>query len=191
MKFILASQSPRRKELLKNVIEEFETVDSNFDERQISIKNPKQLVKKLAESKCQSVYKEFEGERCVIGADTIVYFNNEIIGKPKNEEDAKRILNLLSGKTHTVYTGVSICFFKDDIETSINFICTSKVEFKSLSQKEIDDYILTKEPFGKAGAYAIQGIAIKFIKSIKGSYSNIMGLPVEQLYENLLEENLI
>ena len=192
MKIILASKSPRRKELLQTIVKDFEIKESSFDEDSIKGKKPTTLVKTLAQGKCEKVFEETNGSRCVIGADTIVVLDNKVLGKPKNENDAKNMLKMLSGKSHKVLTGVCIkSTIDDEFVTTSSFVCCSKVYFKKLSQDEIEEYVLTKEPMDKAGAYAIQGLAGKFVEKINGSFHNIVGFPVSQIYNVLKEENLI
>lgn len=191
MKVYLASQSPRRKELLSTLVKEFEIIESNFDESSIKKSSPKALVKALSEGKCKQVFDSLSNERCVIGADTVVCINNQILGKPKDKTDAKRMLKMLSGKTHQVITGVCVMITDNASITKINFVSSSKVVFCNLTEEEIDDYIATNEPCDKAGAYAIQGLAGKFIQKINGTYQNIVGLPVDMLYKVLKQENII
>lgn len=192
MKIILASTSPRRQELLKTIVESFEIASPHFDENTIIEKRAKKLVEKLSCGKAEAVFAKAQGEWCVIGADTVVCLKTgEILGKPKNGQHAKEMLRKISGNTHYVLTGVCVLYRRDDSKHKICFVEKSKVTFKNLSEKEIDDYIKTTEPLDKAGAYAIQGLAGKFVKSINGSFSNIVGLPTEQLYEVLLSEKLI
>ena len=191
MKFLLASTSPRRKMLLKNVIENFEIASPHFDESTVVCKNAKNLVKKLAYKKAEAVFSKSKGDWCVIGADTVVALNNEIIGKPKDNVDAKKILKKLSGKKHHVHTGVCILFRQGEVETKINFVVSAVLYFENIDEKEIEKYILTGEPADKAGAYAIQGYGGKFIKKISGSYHSIVGLPIAEIYQVLKEEKLI
>ncbi len=180
MKLILASGSPRRKELLALLNIPFEVVVSNFDERIDQDKKLEDEIKRLSFGKAKSVFDKNE-DAVVIGADTIVTIDNKVLGKPKDQEDAKRMLTLLSNNVHTVITGVTI-MSKDKTET---FASSSKVYFDQLTDNEIKEYILTKEPMDKAGAYAIQGIGSKFIKKIEGDYYSIVGLPINQIYQKL------
>ncbi len=180
MKLILASGSPRRKELLALLDIPFEVVVSNFDERIDQDKKLEDEIKRLSFGKAKSVFEKNE-DAVVIGADTIVTIDNKVLGKPKDQEDAKRMLTLLSNNVHTVITGVTI-MSKDKTET---FASSSKVYFDQLTDDEIKEYILTKEPMDKAGAYAIQGIGSKFIKKIEGDYYSIVGLPINQIYQKL------
>ncbi len=180
MKLILASGSPRRKELLALLNIPFEVIVSNFDERIDQDKKLEDEIKRLSFGKAKSVFEKNE-DAVVIGADTIVTIDNKVLGKPKDQEDAKRMLTLLSNNVHTVITGVTI-MSKDKTET---FASSNKVYFDQLTDDEIKEYILTKEPMDKAGAYAIQGIGSKFIKKIEGDYYSIVGLPINQIYQKL------
>ena len=181
MKIILASNSPRRKELLKAHNIDFEVIPSNVDEvinRELDVY---QNVMNLAKLKCLDVYQK-KRNRIVLAADTIVVYNNEILGKPKDEEDAYRMLSLLSGKTHEVITGVAVA---NENVVNTNYE-VSKVTFKEITDEQIFEYIKTKEPLDKAGSYAIQGIGGKFIESYSGDFNNIVGLPVELVKKMLI-----
>ena len=184
---ILASKSPRRKELLNLITKDFIVAESHFDESSIHENDFHKLPAILAYNKANNILNRYTSDDCIIGSDTIVVINNEILGKPKDKEDAKRMLKLLSNNTHLVITGLSILYKNKIINKSIeNF-----VTFKELSDEEIDDYINSNEPFDKAGSYAIQGLGSKFIKSINGDYFSIVGLPVNTLYETLKELNIL
>ena len=177
---ILASKSPRRKELLELLKIPFEIIVSDIDE-QIDYDND--LVKeieKLSYQKAQAVYKD-HNDALVIGSDTIVKIGNDILGKPKSYEEAEKMLRELSDDTHEVVTAVTI-FYQDQTET---FSSVAKVTFYPLSDEEIKEYIATNEPMDKAGAYAIQGDAAKFIRSIEGDFYTIVGLPIAELYHRL------
>ena len=192
MEIILASKCPRRKELLSTIVNDFKIIESTFDESSIKINNPKKLVKALAQGKCEKVFNETTGVRCVIGADSIVVVNNKVLGKPKTEEKAKEMLRLISGTKHQVLTGMCIKYtFDNELVSQLSFVCSSTVYFKKLDEKEIEEYVNSKEPLDKAGAYAIQGLAGKFVEKINGSFHNIVGLPVAQLYSVLKQENII
>ena len=172
---ILASQSPRRYELLKTLTSNFEVMVSQAEEIVDLEKSPIENVKDLAEAKMEWVEKNNRG-RFVIGADTVVAFGDEILGKPKDQKDACRILRLLSGNLHQVITGVAA------LGPGINGFVqaeTSTVQFKALADDQIRDYVETGEPMDKAGAYGIQGKGAKLIEFHKGSYSNIVGFPLE------------
>ncbi len=167
---ILASNSPRRKELLKMLGYNFIVRASDCDET-TDITNPKELVKELSLRKAQSII--HDEDDVVIGSDTVVAINNKILGKPKDKKDAENMLKMLSGNTHTVYTGVTV--IKGNLKITECIGCD--VYFKPLSQKEIDAYIATEEPMDKAGAYAIQGKGSAFIEKINGDYFTVVGLP--------------
>ena len=177
---ILASGSPRRKELLALVTPDFTVKVSDVDESAITAPTPAGLAKALARAKCLAVA-ETEPEALVLGSDTVVEFEGEVFGKPKNRQDAQRMLQALSGKRHYVHTGV--CMAQGDhIE---NFVVSSAVDFFPIEEDDVQGYIDTKEPYDKAGGYAIQGHAAVWCKGIEGCYYNIMGLPVSQVAQAL------
>ena len=177
---ILASGSPRRKELLALVTPDFTVKVSDVDESAITAPTPAGLAKALARAKCLAVA-ETEPEALVLGSDTVVEFEGEVFGKPKNRQDAQRMLQALSGKRHYVHTGV--CMAQGDhIE---NFVVSSAVDFFPIEEADLQGYIDTKEPYDKAGGYAIQGHAAGWCKGIEGCYYNIMGLPVSQVAQAL------
>ena len=177
---ILASGSPRRKELLALVTPDFTVKVSDVDESAITAPTPAGLAKALARAKCLAVA-ETEPEALVLGSDTVVEFEGEVFGKPKNRQDAQRMLQALSGKRHYVHTGV--CMAQGDhIE---NFVVSSAVDFFPSEEADLQGYIDTKEPYDKAGGYAIQGHAAVWCKGIEGCYYNIMGLPVSQVAQAL------
>lgn len=179
MKLILASASPRRKELLSQLGIPFEIRVADIDESLNGMESPADFVKRLSFEKASKVYGA-KGE-CVIGSDTVVAIGDLILGKPADDLDAVRMLSELSGKWHNVYTGVTV-LSSDKLET---FVVKTEVLFDSLSERDIKEYILTKEPRDKAGAYAIQGLGGKFVKEIRGSYSNVIGLPINELKQVL------
>lgn len=191
MKFLLASTSPRRRELFKQITTNFEIASPHFDEKSVQIKNPKKLVETLAYGKAKAVFEKAQGDWCVVGADTMVVDGNNIIGKPKDLKDAFKMVKSFSGKTHKVITGVCIFIRQDDIETCYKFAVTSKVFFNTLTDAEIKNYVETENVLDKAGAYAIQEGAGKFIKKIEGSFHNIVGLPIAEIYEILKQEDLL
>lgn len=177
---ILASGSPRRKELLALVTPDFTVKVSDVDESAITAPTPAGLAKALARAKCLAVA-ETEPEALVLGSDTVVEFEGEVFGKPKNRQDAQRMLQALSGKRHYVHTGV--CMAQGDhIE---NFVVSSAVDFFPIEEADLQGYIDTKEPYDKAGGYAIQGHAAVWCEGIEGCYYNIMGLPVSQVAQAL------
>ena len=167
---ILASNSPRRKELLTMLGYDFKVMSANCDEN-TDIKNPKRLVKELSLRKASSI--KNQKNDIIIGSDTVVAVRNKILGKPKDTKDAFNMLKSLSGKSHMVYTGITI--IKGDITVTKCISC--RVNFRKISDNEISDYIKTNEPMDKAGAYAIQGKGSAFVKSIKGDYFSVVGFP--------------
>ena len=179
-KIILASQSPRRKQLLQMLNISFDVMPADIDEQINPNNNLVKEIEKLSYQKAYHVFKDNK-DALVIGSDTIVKINNEVLGKPKDYYQAKEMLEKLSNETHEVVTGCTI-IVDDKIET---FSSIAKVTFYQLSDQEIDDYIKTNEPMDKAGAYAIQGLGAKFVKSIEGDFYTIMGLPIAQLYQRL------
>lgn len=183
MRVILASKSPRRKELLQTIFNDFECMPSLKEEKVDKKLNYKKLAIKLSEQKAEDIYNQTTGDRLIIGSDTMVILNNKIYGKPKDEQDAYRMLKSLSGKTHKVVTG--LCFIKElnNIKEVVMTEIISKVTFSKLSDEEIYDYIKTKEPMDKAGAYGCQGLSKKFIKKINGDFFAVMGLPINKVYE--------
>ena len=187
-RLILASKSPRRKELLEQAGLIVTVVPSCVDEDGINITAPENLVKTLAEAKAREVAGAYP-ESWVIGADTIVLIDGEILGKPDSTETARRMIQQLNGQTHEVFTGYAI--FCEAMKTCISGVEKTDVHFRNLSQQEIEWYIQTDEPYDKAGAYAIQGLGSFLVKRICGSYTNVVGLPVCEVLEHLLKTGII
>jgi septum formation protein len=186
-RLILASKSPRRSYLLEQAGLTFTVIPSSFDENSVSLSPPESYVKALAEAKAADVSKAYP-ESWVIGADTIVVIDGTVLGKPDSKEQARTMLKRLSGKIHQVYTGYCICCRANEI-SFLNAVKTD-VLFKNLADNEIEWYVNTSEPFDKAGAYAIQGLGTFIVKSIKGSYTNVVGLPVCEVIEFLIKEGI-
>lgn len=181
-KIILASQSPRRKQLLEWAEIDFEVMVSNTDESYPSNLNFTETAIYIARNKAMAIIKNYNPEYPVLAADTIVVCNNEIIGKPINKEDAVQIIKKLSGKTHQVITGVYI----KQKEKEISFADITEVAFNELTDEQIEFYVEKYKPYDKAGAYAIQEwIGVVGIKSIKGDFYNVMGLPVNRVVREL------
>lgn len=176
MQIILASQSPRRKELLALLGHPFFTHPVDADERIPAGMEPARAVRMLSRRKAEAAGKRYP-EALIIGADTVVAIDGRILGKPASREEAWEMLSLLSGRTHHVYTGV--CLVRDG--KSRTFVQCTRVEFYPLGRDEIARYLDTGEPFDKAGAYGIQGYGSLFVKEIAGDYFNVMGLPVARL----------
>ena len=186
MAIILASASPRRKELLKFITEDFTVRVSDAEEITDPDFTAEEAVKSLAVIKGEAVAKDFPDDT-VISADTIVVLDGKILGKPADEEDAFRMLSSLSGRTHEVFTGVCV-IYGDKKQV---FAERTEVSFYPLSEEEIRAYIATSEPADKAGAYGIQGKGCTLVKSISGDYNNVVGLPVARLNRILKENSLI
>lgn len=185
---ILASKSPRRRYLLKQAGLSFTVIPADFDESSIAPTDPARYVRKLAEAKARNVAVRYP-RSWVIGADTIVLIGDTILGKPVSKTEARTMLHHLSGKTHQVLTGYAIlCLVK---ERSYSETVKTDVCFKDLTDKEIEWYIHTEEPFDKAGAYAIQGLGTFIVKSINGSYTNVVGLPVCEVISFLIQEGVL
>ena len=181
---ILASGSPRRRELLEQIGIHAQISPSNADEK-IELTEPEQIVRELSRRKCESV-SEGKQDGIIIGADTIVVLEGQILGKPMDENNAEEMLKKLSGKTHQVYTGVTIIKKKSAKELDrAAFVCVTDVEFADIDEDEIRSYVSTGEPLDKAGAYGIQGIFARYVKRINGDYYNVVGLPVSALYAEL------
>ena len=181
---ILASASPRRHELIKLVTDDVQIITKEVEEVIDQKASPQKNVQALAWTKAMSVAEAHEDE-IVIGADTVVCLDGHIMGKPKDEEEAKAMLRKLAGKTHEVCTGVALIGKSKGIERT--FVEITYVTMKDLSDEEIDYYVSTKEPMDKAGSYGIQGKGALYISHINGDYYNVMGLPVHKLYETLCE----
>lgn len=183
MKIILASASPRRKELLKEIVKDFEIVPATGEEKADLNAPPENIVCALAEGKCGEVFGKYP-DCVVIGCDTIVYYNGRVLGKPKTKAEAERTLKELSGKTHSVYTGVCV----RSAQKSLTAYERTEVTFNYLSDRFIENYVNGGSPMDKAGCYGIQDEGV--VKSHEGSYTNVVGLPVK-LVEKMLKEVLL
>jgi septum formation protein len=179
---ILASASPRRQELLKNAGIALEVQPADIPEIPHGGEAPVAFAERMAREKARAVRASIP-HRVILAADTVVAVDNEILGKPANTEDAVRMLRLLSGRTHAVTTGVCLTVQgRDDVRSE-----TTAVEFSRMTEAEIRDYVATGEPMDKAGAYAIQGGASRWITRVDGDYNNVVGLPVELVLKMLKE----
>jgi septum formation protein len=187
-RIVLASGSPRRLELLTNLGLNFEVIASQVEETVPPGITPEELVRTLAGEKAHDVLKRLSKEQdtVVIGADTMVVLDGELIGKPEDEEDAKRMLRRLSARTHTVFTGVVVLKQQkhDDLKT-FEHVESSLVTFRKLDETEITAYVATREPLDKAGAYALQGVGAALVARVEGCYTNIIGLPVPNIVSML------
>lgn len=187
-KLILASKSPRRRDLLEQTGIQFSVIPSSFDENSVKLSSPEVYVRLLAERKAMDIAGQYP-DSWIIGADTIVYVDGNTLGKPNSRAEARKMLTVLSGKTHQVMTGYCICCH--GIGRTFSDVVKTDVRFKKLTAGEIDWYINSEEPFDKAGAYAIQGIGAFLVRRINGSYTNVVGLPVCEVVEYLINENVI
>lgn len=185
---ILASNSPRRRRLLETAGLEFSVIPSDFDENSVTLTTPESYVKSLAEAKAEDVSNRYP-ECWIVAADTIVYLDHTILGKPDSPAQARSMLNMLSARTHQVFTGYCIC--RKAADRLFSDCVTTEVSFKNLSAEEIDWYISSGEPFDKAGAYGIQAIGAGLVKRINGSYTNVVGLPLCEVLEYLIETGVI
>ncbi len=179
MRFLLASASPRRREILSKLLPVFEVIPSSEEEKPDRRLPPEEYVAALARAKAENVF-EKNPDAVVLGADTIVWFEGEYLGKPSNAQDAKDTLLKLSGKEHRVYTGYCICRREGRTEG----VCCTKVFFRSLSVEFIDEYVRSGKPLDKAGSYGIQDDA-RLVERYEGSYTNIVGLPQEKIKDEL------
>ncbi len=193
LRLILASGSPRRRELLDTAGLRHEVIVSGADE-DVEASDPRVLVEKLSARKAEEVYRRISKDDsptdtsqpfAVIGADTVVALDGVILGKPVDQADAARMLRMLSGRSHHVYTGVTLHGMTDGKECIRTFSEESTVHVDSLTEEEIAEYIASGEPMDKAGAYGIQGSFMKFVLGIEGDYFNIVGLPVSRVYREL------
>lgn len=179
MAVILASQSPRRKELMQLLETPFVVRVADVEETLEPGLSPAQQVAQISRRKAEAV--SHTPQDVVIGADTVVVYGDAVLGKPVDEADAARMLTMLSGKTHRVMTGLTVLHRDQAISETV----VTEVTFRGMSQKEIDHYIATKEPMDKAGSYGIQGGAARFVEQIRGDYYNVVGLPVCRLSQIL------
>lgn len=182
-KVVLASQSPRRQELIKLIFENFEILSAECDETLPEGMGAREAVEYLSKIKNEASRKLTDKGNLIISADTVVTVDDKILGKPVDKADAFRMISLLSGKIHQVYTGVTLSIG----ETSVTFSEKTDVEFYDLTDNEIEEYINTPEPYDKAGAYGIQGKAGLLVKGINGDYYNVVGLPVARLKREIQE----
>lgn len=184
-KLILASSSPRRIEILRTVAWPFEALPVDIDEARHQDEKAATYVERLAGEKAQAAAAVRGAGSTIIGADTVVVIEGEILGKPTDEDDARRMLRQLSARWHQVLTGIAIL---DGAPSEIRVAHeTTEVKFAAMNEAEIDWYVASGEPLDKAGAYAIQGLGSRFIEGIRGDYFNIVGLPVRLLYQLVTE----
>ena len=201
-RYILASQSPRRRELLHLVIKDYEVIPSEGEEV-VSSTDPDQVVQELSMQKALEVAKKVrpcEGDRIiVIGADTVVAVDREILGKPQNRADAARMIGMIQEREHHVYTGVTVCTVEGSTPKDggnpepqyFSFSEETAVDVFPMNRGEIEGYVSLEEPYDKAGAYGIQGAFSIFIRGIRGDYNNVVGLPAARLYHELAARGLV
>jgi septum formation protein len=185
MKLILASGSPRRAQILRDAGISFVVISSAVDETPYDNETPNQMVQRLADAKAELVAARAVGPAILVAADTVVVLDGQILGKPRSTDDARRMLQLFSGRTHSVVTGVTVIRLPEMERRQ--FIESTLVTFAPLSRDEISRYLSTDEPYDKAGAYAIQGHAGRYIPRIEGCYFNVVGLPLARLVATLQE----
>ncbi len=187
MKFILASASPRRREILTQIGMEFEVMPA-CGEEVVHDANPAEAVMDLSRQKAEEIAGKRAAEETpevIIGADTVVYAEGRILGKPQEEREAYAMLSMLQGSSHTVYTGVTLIVRRQDQVNVHSFYEETRVTMYPMSEKELRAYIATKEPFDKAGGYGIQGRCAIFIREICGDYNTVVGLPAARMYQEL------
>jgi septum formation protein len=185
MKLILASASPRRAQILRDAGIPFSVLSSAVDETPFPGESPQDHVQRLADAKAELVAARAVGPAIVIAADTVVTLEGRIIGKPSSTDDARQVLERLSGRTHSVITGVTLIRLPDAERRT--FVETTQVQFATISSEEITRYLATEEPYDKAGSYAIQGRAGRYVPRIEGDYFNIVGLPLSRVAQALAD----
>ncbi len=195
MRYILASGSPRRKELLSKVVAEYEVIPAVSEEKTNSTR-PSEVVEELSFQKASEIFHKIfsnESDRyVVIGADTVVSYKGKILGKPKDREDAANMIRDFAGDTHAVYTGVTLFYLDENgKECHHTFHEETLVDVAAMTEKEIESYVATGEPDDKAGAYGIQGQFAIFIEGLKGDYYNVVGLPIARLYREMKSKKLL
>ena len=186
MRYILASQSPRRRELLARTGLEFDVIPSDVNEK-ITKEVPSDVVMELAHQKAENVYAKITDpdDYTVIGSDTIVVYRDEILGKPAGKQEAYDMLSMLADRTHQVYTGVSLIQKKKGKKTIKTFYCQTDVTLYPIDKEDLHRYVESGDPLYKAGAYGIQGDFSIHVKGIKGDYNNVVGLPIGRVYQEL------
>ena len=191
MRYVLASGSPRRKELLGKVVKDFEIIIPEGEEITDSTE-PDEIVKELSFQKASEIFhKILTGDIVVIGADTVVSYNHKVLGKPSDKKNAREMIEQLQGNTHQVYTGVTLFYRIDGREECVTFCEETHVDVAKMDDDEIDAYVATDEPDDKAGAYGVQGLFAIYINGIRGDYYNVVGLPISRLYKEMRLKGLL
>ena len=185
-KIILASASPRRRELLTQIGLEFDVVVSETEEK-ITSTEPAKVVEELSAQKAEAVWEKLATitDIIVLGADTVVACDGKILGKPADTEAAAAMLTMLQGRGHEVYTGVTILYEEDGEKKALTFHEKTTVHFYPMTEEQIREYVATGDPMDKAGSYGIQGFCARYIRGIEGDYNNVVGLPVGRVYQEL------
>lgn len=190
-KIILASASPRRRELLTQIGLTFEVVVSESEEK-ITSTEPAKVVEELSIQKAEAVWEKLaQNHNIVIGADTVVACDGKILGKPSNVENAVEMLRLLQGRGHEVYTGVTVLYEENGEKRALTFHEKTTVHFYPMTEAQIREYVATGDPMDKAGSYGIQGFCARYIRSIEGDYNNVVGLPAGRVYQELHKLGLV
>ncbi len=195
MRYVLASNSPRRRELLAKVVKEYEVIPATGEEVTTNT-DPAKVVEELSFQKASEIFNKIftkDKDRCVvIGADTVVSYNGRVLGKPVDREDAANMIKEFAGDTHAVYTGVTLFYVDESGQpANVTFHEETLVDVAAMTEKEIADYVATGEPDDKAGAYGVQGLFAIFISGIRGDYYNVVGLPIARLYKEMKEHRLL
>ena len=191
MRVILASNSSRRAAIMELANIDCEIIPSNFDESSIKETDIEKKSQELAHGKAKDVFDNTQGDRAVIGADTLVVKDDIIFGKPKDKEDAVRMLRTLQGEAHVVYTSVSIMIEDKGKKKEYDEVIKTDILVSPMTDDEIDDYIESEMPYDKAGAYAIQSSFCKYIEEMAGNYMGVVGLPIDRVYKILKENDVI
>ena len=190
MKIILASASPRRKELMDLAKFDYEILASDFDEKVDENLSLEEQSQEIAYGKAKDIFRNTQGDRCIIGADTLVILDGKKMGKPQGREEAFEMLNNIQGRSHEIYTSLAVLIENNGNYKEYKELCKARVWVHKMSYKEIQKYIDSDEPFDKAGAYAIQSEFGVFIDKIDGNYNTIIGLPIDRIYQILKENNI-
>ena len=191
MRIILASNSPRRAAIMELANIDFEIIPSDFDESSVKGDDMERRSQELAYGKAKEVFDNTQGDRAVIGADTLVVKDGYIFGKPKDEEDAIDMLRTLQGDAHSVYTGISILIESKGKKKEFNEVIKTDILVSKMSDEEIERYIEEEKPFDKAGAYAIQSSFCKYVEEMAGNYMGVVGLPIDRVYRILRDNDVI
>ncbi len=190
MALVLASKSPRRRQLIELITKEYEVAQADVDESLFSAETPEKLALVLGKAKAEAVAHARPGH-WVIGCDTVVDLDGQAVGKPKNEQQAREMLQKLSGTKHLVRTGVCVARVQNGVLESECFTSTTAMYFAPVAPEALEEYIKTEEPYDKAGGYGIQGWAARYVYRLEGCYYNAMGLPVAQLFECLQRKGIL